>query len=301
MAPVKVFKNAAGLADAVTVMKRVPSDNLMYLNEDFGEVIRNGTTGASENYTRLIMSDPGLFKGAFTNMDPVDLQRMFDNMTLTSKVDFYKRADDLILDKIEVGDDVITAGRNSNVTKQGDDFATTGGDGAIVKYGSPDFWKAVSTGTLVIAGFALLKWIDDKFEDAEEEYKNCMAGCLPHNWDAFDQGTIDKDALLYSNVASLEEYQITPVPSQPYCVKPNDKCEEYCDPKCSELSEVDLPFVDSPLNPFNPDSPLNPFKWFERLLSAFNLDFDPKLVSGASSVSSLAVIALIVMSMVMKK
>jgi hypothetical protein len=173
-----------------------------------------------------------------------------------------------------------------------------GGTKKSVKYGSTEFWDAIKLGAMIGAGYGLLKWIDDKFEDAEEEYKNCMAGCLPHNWDAFDQGSIEKDALLYSNVASLEEYQITPVPSQPYCVEPNDKCEEYCDPKCNELSEVDLPFKDSPLNPFNPDSPLNPFKWLERLLPD---GFDPKLVSGASSVSSLAVVALIVMSMVMKK
>ena len=100
------------------------------------------------------------------------------------------------------------------------------------------------------------------------------------------------------NYFVLHHDQITPIPKQPYCAKPSEKCEEFCDKKCDELTEVKLPFADSPLNPFNNDSPLNPFKWLERLLPD---GFDIKLISGASSASSLAVVILIVMSMVMKK
>jgi|TARA_R110000851_G_scaffold77368_2_gene170017 hypothetical protein len=171
-------------------------------------------------------------------------------------------------------------------------------DGTSAKYGSKEFWDAIKLGAMIGAGYGLLKWIDDKFEDAEEEYKNCMAGCLPHNWDAYDQEVITSSELLYSNATSLTEYQITPIPKQPYCAEPSEKCEEFCDKKCDELTEVKLPFADSPLNPFNNDSPLNPFKWLERLLPD---GFDTTLISGASSASSLAVVALVVMSMVMKR
>ena len=290
-----MFKSSAKLTSAAN-MFTIYAPTKRFGGFDFKKLI---TDVGPENYTKLIMSQPGLYRGAFKNMADADLIRIIDDLTLTGKAAFLKKADAATKLRLGLTDDAAAA------AKKMDEFATTGGK--TVKSGSKEFWTAIGNGTLVIGGLALLAWIDDKFEDAEEEYKNCMAGCLPHNWDAYDQEVITSSELLYSNATSLTEYQITPIPKQPYCTDPNVECEEYCDPKCDELSKVDIPFADSPLNPlnpdsplnpFNPDSPLNPFKWLERLLPD---GFDIKLISGASSASSLAVVALVVMSMVMKR
>lgn len=251
-------------------------------------------------YTKLIVQQPQWFTKFLERMSPEDLKGIYGNLTDTAKTNFLSKADPSVVAKLDIDDATVTSARQGGAT--GTDVPMRNPDGTIksVKYGSPEFWSTVRSGGYVVAGFGLLSWIDEKFEDSEEEYKNCMAGCLPHNWDAYDQGSIDASDLQYSNVTSLEEYQITPVPGQPYCASPNEECEEFCKPKCEELSEVDIPLWDSPVNPFNPDSPLNPIKWLERLLSALNLGFDPTLVSSASAASSSFIFVIIVMTTLMK-
>jgi hypothetical protein len=251
-------------------------------------------------YTKLIVQQPQWFTKFLGRMSPEDLKGIYGNLTDTAKTNFLSKADPSVVAKLDIDDATVTSARQGGAT--GTDVPMRNPDGTIksVKYGSPEFWRSVRSGGYVVAGFGLLSWIDEKFEDSEEEYKNCMAGCLPHNWDAYDQGSIDASDLQYSNVTSLEEYQITPVPGQPYCASPNEECEEFCKPKCEELSEVDIPLWDSPLNPFDPESPLNPIKWLERLLSALNLGFDPTLVSSASAASSSFIFVIIVMTILMK-
>jgi hypothetical protein len=252
-------------------------------------------------YTTLIVQNPQWFTKFLGRMNADDLKGIYANLTDTAKTNFLSKADPSVVAKLDIDDATVTSARQGGAT--GTDVPMRNPDGTIksVKYGSPEFWSTVRSGGYVVAGFGLLSWIDEKFEDSEEEYKNCMAGCLPHNWDAYDQGNLDASDLQYSNVTSLEEYQITPVPGQPYCASPNEECEDYCKPKCEELSEVDIPLWDSPLNPFDPDSPLNPIKWLERLLSAFNLDFiDPTLISSVSVASSSLIFMLIVMTTLAK-
>ena len=161
------------------------------------------------------------------------------------------------------------------------------GDAALAKKMFPD-GATVRTVLAIGAGAGLIAYLDDKFEDEEEDFKNCMAGCVPHNWNEYEQGVVKASELKYSTVETLPEYQITPIENQPYCVSPNEKCEEYCKPKCKEETKADIPLLDSPLNPFNPDSPFNPFKWLGRasggLLDSFGLD--TSTIGYASSASS---------------
>lgn len=160
---------------------------------------------------------------------------------------------------------------------------TDSGDAALASKMFPD-GATVRTVLAIGAGAGLIAYLDDKFKDEEKDFKNCMAGCVPHNWNEYEQGVVKASELKYSTVETLPEYQITPIENQPYCVSPNEKCEEYCKPKCKEETKADIPLLDSPLNPFNPDSPFNPFTWIERLFGGFGLD--TSTIGYASSASS---------------
>lgn len=216
----------------------------------------------------LIKTQPESFIPIFKAMDDVDLNAIYKAMDADGKAKLAKA------------------------------FSNTG-NLALLRRMVPDS-SVLRTALVVGAGAGLLAWLDEKFEDSEEEFKNCMAGCLPHNWNAYDGDDTGETELIYSTPETLEDYQITPVANQPYCVSPNEECEEFCQPKCEELSEVDIPLWDSPVNPFNPDSPFNPLKWLERLLPDLDLSFlDPTIITGASSAcSSLVLLLVIMMTMV---
>lgn len=212
----------------------------------------------------LIKAQPDAFIPIFKQMEDIDLKAIYKSLDADGKAKLAR-----------------AMGNTDNL--------------ALLKRMVPDS-SVIKTTLAIGAGAGLLAWLDDKFEDSEEEFKNCMAGCLPHNWDAYDQGTVDASELIYSTPETLEDYQITPITNQPYCTSPNEECEEFCKPKCNELSEVDIPFWDSPVNPFNEDSPFNPLKWLERLLPDLDLSFlDPTIIAGASSACSSLVLLLVVM------
>ena len=302
---VSIFKRTGDLATSAAKftdnLPNVGSGQALALNtgsfDNFVVSFKQNPT----DYTTLVLQQPQWFTRFLGQMNASNLKSIYNSLTDTAKTNFLSKADPSVIAKLDIDDATVTSAKQGGAT--GTDVPMRNPDGTIksVKYGSPEFWSTVRSGGYVVAGFGLLSWIDEKFEDSEEEYKNCMAGCLPHNWDAYDQGNLDASDLQYSNVTSLEEYQITPVPKQPYCASPNVECEDYCKPKCEELSEVDIPLWDSPINPFDPDSPLNPIKWLERLLSAFNLDFiDPTLISSVSVASSSLIFMLIVMTTLAK-
>ena len=94
-------------------------------------------------------------------------------------------------------------------------------------------------GAGALVGMAL--YIDNKYAEAEEEYKDCMAGCLPHNWDEYENGSLQKSDLNYSTVSSLQDYGVTPIANQPYCSENIDNCGDYCNKKCDEETDVDIP------------------------------------------------------------
>ena len=302
---VSLFKRTGDLATSAAKF----ADNLPAVGSGQALALNTGSfrnfvvnfKSTPQTYSTLVLQQPQWFTRFLGQMNAGDLKSIYNSLTDTAKTNFLSKADPSVIAKLDIDDATVTSARQGGAT--GTDVPIRNPDGTIksVKYGSPEFWSTVRSGGYVVAGFGLLSWIDKKFEDSEEEYKNCMAGCLPHNWDAYDQGNLDASDLQYSNVTSLEEYQITPVPKQPYCASPNVECEDYCKPKCEELSEVDIPLWNSPLNPFDPDSPLNPIKWLERLLSAFNLDFiDPTLISSVSVASSSLIFMLIVMTTLAK-
>lgn len=94
------------------------------------------------------------------------------------------------------------------------------------------------------AGAGALFWVDQKFKDASEKFKDCMAGCVPENWDEYDSGSLEKSDLKYSNLESLTARDMEPIENQPYCTEKIDNCGIYCKQKCDAESEVDLPGSD---------------------------------------------------------
>lgn len=153
-------------------------------------------------------------------------------------IDVFKRMDDVDLKKI--GDSLDATG----TTKLKKALSDSGNLSLSAKM-FPD-GATVRTGLAIGAGVGLLAYLDKKFEDEEEDFKNCMAACVPHNWDQYEQGGIQASELEYSTEETLKDYQITPIDNQPYCVSPNKKCEEYCQPKCDEETKSDLPFSSVP-------------------------------------------------------
>jgi hypothetical protein len=173
-------------------------------------------------------------------LTPAGRQKIIDGLKAAGEFDEAKRFEDLS-DAAKRSEDAAT-----NLAKQGDTVQIRMPDGTVqsAKYGSKQFWSLVQTGVMVGAGAGLLMWIDKKFEKEKEDYKNCMSGCLPHNWDEYDYGDLQKSDLQYSTPETLEQYQITPIEGQPYCRATIEDCEGYCDERCEEESEARIPILD---------------------------------------------------------
>ena len=148
-----------------------------------------------------------------------------------------------MMDQVDI--DLIKASLDAPTVAKLRKAVTDSGDAALASKMFPD-GATVRTVLTIGAGAGLIAYLDDKFKDEEKDYKNCMAGCVPHNWDVYKQGGVKASELKYSTVETLPEYQITPIENQPYCVSPNKKCEEYCKPKCKEETKADIPFMDAP-------------------------------------------------------
>lgn len=130
--------------------------------------------------------------------------------------------------------------------KKADDAGDAAAAGAKAGDSTADqAFRAAKYAAAGYAGYSVIKYIEKKYEDEEEDYKNCMAACLPHNWDEHIYGNVEKEELDYSTPESIREYQIEPIPKQPYC-KEGMECESYCAPKCEEESEADIPLIDTP-------------------------------------------------------
>lgn len=92
--------------------------------------------------------------------------------------------------------------------------------------------------TLIKGGLAVggALYLEDKFKDAKEDIKNCMKVCLPENWDDYKYGDLKKTDLKY-RVLEGEDAD----PNQPLCTKSIEDCGNYCDDKCVELHEYEIP------------------------------------------------------------
>lgn len=108
----------------------------------------------------------------------------------------------------------------------------------------PDGKDLAKQALMLGAGAGALFWVDGKFKDASKKFKDCMAGCVPENWDEYDSGSLKKSELKYSNLESLTARGMEPIENQPYCTEKIDKCDTYCKQKCDAESEVDLPGSD---------------------------------------------------------
>ena len=185
----------------------------------------------------------------FGKMDDANLEKIVKNM----KSDDYAK----MMQSLDAGGSkgraMATKMRGLN---KGDDVGTAyrqGADAAQNPRGADDvrnidntasrkeFWSTVRSGAYIGAGAGLLMWIDKKFEDADEEYKDCMAGCVPENWDEYDSGTLKKSELKYSSLDSLNNRGLAPIDNQPYCKAKIKDCGEFCSDKCEKETEVDLP------------------------------------------------------------
>ena len=130
--------------------------------------------------------------------------------------------------------------------KKADDAGDAAAVGAKAGNSTADqAFRAAKYAAAGFAGYSVIKYIEKKYEDEEEDYKNCMAACLPHNWDEHIYGNVEEGDIEYSTPESIREYQIEPIPNQPYC-KEGMECESYCAPKCEEESEANIPLIDTP-------------------------------------------------------
>lgn len=127
------------------------------------------------------------------------------------------------------GDASQTAARNA-LQRAGD--AVAAGARRTAK-AAADNAKALITAGLVVGGGL---YLENKFNEADEDIKNCINVCLPENWDDYEYGDLDKSELKY-RVLEGEDAN----PDQPLCTEAIDDCGEYCGNKCEDLHEYELP------------------------------------------------------------
>ena len=130
--------------------------------------------------------------------------------------------------------------------KKADDAGDAAAVGAKAGDSTADqAFRAAKYAAAGFAGYSVIKYIEKKYEDEEEDYKNCMAACLPHNWDEHIYGNVEMGDIEYSTPESIREYQIEPIPNQPYC-KEGMECENFCGVRCDEESKANIPLIDTP-------------------------------------------------------
>jgi len=97
---------------------------------------------------------------------------------------------------------------------------------------------ADNAGKLIAAGLVVggAIYLDKRFNDADEDTKNCINVCLPENWDDYKYGDLSKSELKY-RVLEGEDAN----PDQPICTKAMTDCGEYCGEKCEDLHAYELP------------------------------------------------------------
>ena len=223
------------------------------------EAVRNAAlvtivNNAGQVVTVFKRMPDGTLKKFDDALTPAGRQKIIDGLKAAGEFDEAKRFEDLsdltkrMEDAAKRSEDAAKRSEDAatNLVKQGDTVQIRMPDGTVqtTKYGSKQFWSLVQTGVMVGAGAGLLMWIDKKFEKEKEDYKNCMSGCLPHNWDEYDYGDLQESDLQYSTPETLEQYQITPIEGQPYCRATIEDCEGYCGERCEEETDVRLPLID---------------------------------------------------------
>lgn len=113
-----------------------------------------------------------------------------------------------------------------------DDLGDAAGDGAKAKKSS---FLADNAITLLATGVAAggLYYLEQKYDKAKEETKNCMKVCLPENWDDHAYGDLQKSDLIYKEIPDAGD--------QPVCTESIPDCGKYCGDKCEEIHDYDAP------------------------------------------------------------
>lgn len=140
-----------------------------------------------------------------------------------------KNADDAAKAAAKNADDATKAAKST--AKNADDLAAvTGKSGKGV---SKTTAAAVLASGAVLAGGIL--YVDKKLRDADENIKDCMKVCLPDNWDDYVYGeNIGESELKYKEIDE-------DMGEQPLCNEKIKDCADFCEDKCTELHDADLP------------------------------------------------------------
>ena len=210
------------------------------------DIANISTKNLAKILSAAVVTNPRKMADVFGNMNDANLQKIMKNMKSDDYAKMMGKLDDVDpalatkMRDLDKGDDVATAyrkGADAAQNPRGADDVRNIDNTASRK----EFWSTVRSGAYIGAGAGLLMWIDKKFEDADEEYKDCMAGCVPENWDEYDSGTLKKSELKYSSLDSLNNRGLAPIDNQPYCTAKIKDCGEFCNDKCEKETEVDLP------------------------------------------------------------
>ena len=210
------------------------------------DIANISTKNLAKILSAAVVTNPREMAKVFGRMEDANLQKIMKNMKSDDYAKMMGKLDDVDpalatkMRGLDKGDDVGTAyrkGADAAQNPRGADDVRNIDNTASRK----EFWSTVRSGAYIGAGAGLLMWIDKKFEDADEEYKDCMAGCVPENWDEYDSGTLKKSELKYSSLDSLNNRGLAPIDNQPYCKAKIKDCGEFCNDKCEKETEVDLP------------------------------------------------------------
>lgn len=189
----------------------------------------------------LVKAEPELMVKTMSKMEVDDLSVILSKMDNADKAKLIQKADSMAADGVADGSTFANKIKQADSNLTGGANKVDGGASAKSIVDRQEFWKTVRTGGAGLAGLGLLKWVDDKFKDAKEDMKDCMAVCVPENWHEHENGNLTRSELKYSTIDNLEERGLSPIPNQPYCTARIDDCGEYCEKKCREETEVDLP------------------------------------------------------------
>ena len=209
---------------------------------DYADAVRAFKASGSGGDQAVVVATRNNLAGAMKSLDPAVLKAAYksDSARFMKNLEVFSKADQLKIAK-KVDDATLSA--DVTKLKSADDAGGAAAAGGTTKYDTAQtLIKYTAAG---IAGFTLINYLDKKYDDEEKIYRNCMASCLPHNWDEYQYGAIKEDELEYSTPESIREYQIEPIPNQPYC-KMGMECENFCGVTCDEEAKADIPLLDLP-------------------------------------------------------
>jgi hypothetical protein len=212
-------------------------------SDDYADAVRAFKASGSGGDQAVVVATRNSLADAMKSLDPAVLKAAYNSKptTFMKNLEVFNKAD-----QIKIAKKVDDATLSSKVTKMksADDVGGAATKGTTKYDTAQTLIKYTAAG---IAGFTLINYLDKKYDDEEKIYRNCMAACLPHNWDEYQYGAIKEDELEYSTPDSIKEYQIEPIPNQPYC-KRGMECENFCGVTCGEEAKADIPLLDLPGN-----------------------------------------------------